>query len=792
MNETQQKATYYFQSYTDYFWQWEIDHMFNSNVIENVQDYQGGINCISIPDGITIAYKEQLQELLNALSETGFPPFGTLILTFLATNSGEVDIAIDEIFKEKLKKHIHIHDGKHIKFTNARKFLKTLISLPATYKSGKNKIELFMFLFKDGNHNLPKKHSDTMLTCLKNKAFELNECSRKIAIPVTTLSKDINALALLHEQYPTVNDLLKAWGKIIPIEIDPDDAEVASISQDPELIQQLIEDPKTFFMGNLIKQIWSGIQLPMHYVHPGEMPLGGISDITNKGNFDNLLISEYANDDLVFLHRIANKEALFIRRETTPEEDLRTRVFLIDTTIKNWGTPKILSFATAFALIHHPKNEMNFQTYAIGKTYQSLVFNEKEHIIKGLQLTSPFIDASSAMLKFISECEEENVEITLFTSPKTLQHQTVQRDFNLHHDKFGGIITADTSGNIDVYKLKNGAKRLVKHIQLPLEELWAKPPSTGSKQTQNTRKSEPIIEYPLLYGYPNGYLTHFFDVEDGYVLQKRGLLYKTNGAERGFELIKNDVRFVRGIKKPMVATFYEDELIILTWNSLKEIVIKGELETITFAGYFNDQYLAALKNLLFHEGELYLITKKHYSGEAVYLKINILHEFSEEITTPSTELQEAYDSCLSNYFGYFPGSVFTKVRTITITKKLEFIFNNLHKLKFEDDYISFELDRSQEALAAVSEFVTKTEFMFSNRSKITIDKKGILVFSSPNPALETFYIASYIDVSLGMATATEFAGNDYFMPKDSNLNIISIKDFKRKYIDPFIVNIVTT
>lgn len=792
MNEAQQKASYYFQSYTDYFWQWEIDHMFDNNVVQNANDYSGNINCVNIPDGMTIAYKEQLQEVLEALSETGFPPFGAFILTFLATNSGEVRIAIDELFQKILKKYANDSSTMHIDFIGAKSFIETIISLPATHKKGKNRIELFLFLFKDTTHNYLKKYSEAFLTCIKNKAFELNESSRKVEISMSALSKDFNILALLNKRYPSVDALLIAWGKIMTVEIDPEDTEVTSINDDPNFIQELIEDPKTFLMGSLIKQIWSGIQLPMHYAHPGQMPLGGISDITNKGNFDNLLISEFANDDLTFLHRIANKEALFIRRETTPEEDLRTRIFLIDTTIKNWGTPKIIAFATVFALIHHPKNEMYFQPYALGETYTNLRLHDKENIIEGLQLTSPLIDASSAIQQFIKECTDEHIEITLFTSPKTLQHADIQKIFNQHHDKFGGIITADTTGNIEVYKLKNGAKRLVKHIQLPLEKLWTKPSSNTNKSEQAISKMAPIIEYPLLYGYPNGYLTHFFGVTDGYVLHKRGFLYKMDSPSRGFKLVRNNLHFVNNIKKPLVAAFVHGELIVLTWNPLNEIVIKTEKETYTFTQYVSDQSLAAIKNLLVHNGELYFITKKYYSADPVYLKIDIQHKFIDVITTPSNELKEDYDTCLGNYFGYFTGSVFSKIRSVAITKNLEFIFNNLHKLRIEEEYLLFELDRNQHVFTAVAEYVDRTEFKFANESKVTIDKKGILTFSSPNSSVETFYLASYIEFTIALATEKEFAGNNYFLPKDSNLKEISVKDFKRKHIDPFIVNILNS
>ncbi|MBC8756900.1 hypothetical protein H2O64_19660 [Kordia sp. YSTF-M3] len=800
MSETSTKATYYFQSYQDYFWQWEIDYMFSVDVVESAEIHQGGINCISIPDGMTIAYKEQLEEVLKAISNNDLPPFGALILAFLATNSGEVGFTIDEIFTKIKKTFDDELTFKHVYFEDAQRFLKNLISLPLAYKKGKNRIDLFTFLFQDANHGLSSKYAAEVLACIKNDEFELNASSIKVEITMSALSKDFNSLALLHERYPTVDALINAWGKIVEVAIDPEDSERESFSNNPDLIQELIEEPKTFFMGSLIKRLWSGINLPMHYVHPGEMPLGGISDVTNKGNFDNLLISEFANDDLIFLHRIANKEALFIRRETTPEEDLRTRIFLIDTTIKNWGTPKILSFATAFSLIHHPKNEMNFQAYALlGSLYGSLDFDSKVSIIEGLQTTSPALDASKAITQFIEDCEKENVEITLFTSPKTLEHQSMSKVFNKYHDKFGGVITADINGNIDVYKMKSGAKRLVKHIQLPLDELWANPPSRRRKKNHQPRKKtqgKEVVNYPVLYGFPARNVVNFSDENYAYTLQKNGDLFRTNDRSRGFEMIERGMSFVTGIKLPMRAILFEDELMVLYWNALNYMIFKTQTVTYIFKEDLSQYEKVALKQLIVFEEEIYLVTKKHYNAEAVYTRFDVYDKTYEELTEPSALLKIQYENYLTQRIGYFEGSIFSKINHIIITQDLKIIFNSKHLLSFDDDWINFELIR-------VKELDLKDELTiyfhnrnlvadFENGCKIKIDKNGVIIFESTIPSIPTFYLSSYIGIGLAMATEDEFTGYGYFMPENSDAIEITVPEFKKKYVEPFLINILNS
>ncbi|WP_157547137.1 hypothetical protein [Kordia zhangzhouensis] len=798
MNNAQSIASRYFQSYQDYFWQWEIDYMFYGSVINVVQDYQGGINCISIPDGMTIAYKEQIEQVLKIITPNGIPPFGSLILAFLATNPGEVRFAINQIFNENLQEILvnrSEFSTETINLEDARKFLDILIMLPESYKKGKRRMDLFAFLFENKNYTLSSKHADEVLTLIKNKEFELNECGEKRQLTITAFSKDINALAYLYFLYPTKEALLKAWLKIETVPVELEDTEIHNFSDNPDLLQQLLEDPKTFFMGSLVKRIWSGIQLPMHYVHPGEMPLGGISDITNKGTFDNILLSEFANDDLIFLHRIANKEALFVRRETTPEEDLRTRIFLIDTTIKNWGTPKILSFATAFSLIHHPKNEMNFLSFVLGEKYKNIHFDTKENIIENLQLTSASLDAANALSLFLNECEEENIEITFFTTPKTLEHAAIRSIFNKHNASFGSIITADAGGNIKVYTLKNGSKRLAKHIVLPLEELWAKPPrkrraAVNPEKKQNTN----IVNYPVLYGYPVRSIINFTDEYFSYVLQKNGDLFKTYTRQKGFEMIQKEMRFVTGIQQQKLATLFEGELLILYWSADHEMIFKTASYTIKYKGDHREFQKNYLKHLMVLEGELYLVTKQYYNDDPVYTRFHI-HELTyEKIVQPKLSLLRCYRNHLSNYVSYAEGSVFSKIRTITITNELELIFNEKHKLNISGNSIQLQLLREKldNKNVGLTTYVYKRELMihFEDGSTIEIDKNGVLIFKSSNDVIPIFYLSSYIGIQLALATTKEFAGDMYFYPEKSKAHKISAESFERKYLIPFLKHIL--
>ncbi|MBK7038652.1 MAG: hypothetical protein IPH42_20570 [Bacteroidetes bacterium] len=59
-----------------------------------------------------------------------------------------------------------------------------------------------------------------------------------------------------------------------------------------DFVEELMDNSQTFQIGALIKPIWAGFNVPIFNAHPSEQPLGGVSDLSNKGDFDKLLVSE--------------------------------------------------------------------------------------------------------------------------------------------------------------------------------------------------------------------------------------------------------------------------------------------------------------------------------------------------------------------------------------------------------------------------------------------------------------------------------------------------------------------
>ncbi len=251
-------------------------------------------------------------EILKELLPQGWPPFGALLMAVYAMQEGYTD------FAGPLRHTAKIYSIGNFEFNAERaiEFLEKIKSLPKVYKQKQNKIVLLQTLFKDIHNGVSSANAESYLRIYYKRTHELSVCAEKQPAKQSVLSRDLKALDL-NDRFPTAQSIIDAMkGLIEEPELDDEVVEEeATADTDKDFIRELIEEPKTFQVGSLIKRIWSGLKIPMRHLSPGEQPIGGISDMTNKGDFHRMLLSEFANEDEVFINRVANNEALYIQRE---------------------------------------------------------------------------------------------------------------------------------------------------------------------------------------------------------------------------------------------------------------------------------------------------------------------------------------------------------------------------------------------------------------------------------------------------------------------------------------------
>lgn len=116
-----------------------------------------------------------------------------------------------------------------------------------------------------------------------------------------------------------------------------------------ELVKQLSSNNDELgSVARMAQSVSATLSLPRLPSDPDVLPIGGVSDVTNRGQPDRLLMSELALDCDLLIARIANGQALYLRREQPPQPEPKHRCLIVETGVRTWGQMRL--YAAAFVL----------------------------------------------------------------------------------------------------------------------------------------------------------------------------------------------------------------------------------------------------------------------------------------------------------------------------------------------------------------------------------------------------------------------------------------------------------
>lgn len=753
----------YLQAYDNYFWQWED----NGEVI-------------AIPGHNTIAYRQLITETIGLLAMQGLPPFGALLAVMAATNS-EGQTAVDAIYllvKNKVK------EEEMTRLDNAIGFLNMLTELPVKYKEGNNRKLMLQAIFQGAHHRLSPDESAIVHAAMQSDAA--GQFSKTIAINSSGTYNDLRCLDNLSIKFPTTGKVLEAMAAlpVLP-ELLPAETEEQPINDDrPDLITQLINNSITFNVGVLIKRIWAGLDIPVHSILPSEQPLGGVSDISNKGSFDKLLITEFANDDVVFMSRLANNEALYLQRETPPANNKLQRVILIDVSLKTWGTSKAIAFAIMLAVARHPKTDIECRAFAVGQSYRLIQTSSIDDIISSLQVLEPALHAANGLNAFFKDFPSgKNREVIVITEPTTLQHIAMQKLQADHHKLISYWVYADSQGNIDLYKKNQAGRKHMQHLQLPLKELWKKQLAVMTKRTETG--------FPLLFAVKIK-SNRLLVLDDGtiFLVTNSKAVFKAFNtmAERpdskGWELIRENVPITGDGEIAIGKMTNRDHILLCHNRHMKQVtlmnIISGEKKSIIY-----DYWDPLFPKFVFHEDRFY------NGNKARFFSIDeegSVREAAQDVSAFFTLAERSQYKMKSPTER--PLEVFKNVRKVFINQIGNLVLN-VHELHMNEGH-HIKLSKSGFLTKSVeARYDGEGAFVFADGSRVEMHPLGMIMLTSSDADIPTIYIPSVLDKSLGAATKNCFTGNTYYYKQDTAGNeIISPAIFYTKFIEAFISKVI--
>jgi hypothetical protein len=330
----------YFAPSADAFWSWDDD---GQTVVWH--DGETGWQ-----DGTTLAFRPEVLAMLRQLAPRGWPPLDAVVLLLAAcrdtwavfpewTQGGPLpDWARQpalQAIRDRVSEVLHGLDTVHG-------------LSPALRQSVEAKALLAAIIFESSRPYVPPAEAAEMLVWFET-GLTAEEMARYPHGSIDRARSTVFSLlrGLVGLDATALERLLRTG---LEQTITPAPIEVPPPAPVPDLLTALEDDPELAPIARLARRLRAVVHLPRGVSQRDELALGGVSDITNRGPLDRLLISELAHDDLTLATRVAMNQALYVRREAPPNNPIRRRHVLLDAGVRLWGLPRVFAAAVGLAL----------------------------------------------------------------------------------------------------------------------------------------------------------------------------------------------------------------------------------------------------------------------------------------------------------------------------------------------------------------------------------------------------------------------------------------------------------
>ncbi len=476
----------YFKFSQQYFWQWA----------------EGG-EVVEWRNGDTICYRDDLANILAATAESGLPPIGTILLLLVACQDKSLS-AYEKLLIETIQQLPQPTTWRETMegfASQAIEFMELIQALPVALRSGNNRIHLLNALIAKIPNKIPAAKAKEMSFALDSGEWDGFFVKRSGKIDWKTLKVDLENLRNLFGVFTTKEELallLRTGLEQLPSPVDIEE-ELPAI----DILTQLAGDPKTQGLARLTKHLLAALRIPMKTVGASDMPLGGVSDITNRGDFDRLLLSELAQDEDMLSVRLVNNEALYLRREEPPDQRIQQRIILIDQTIKMWGVPRVFAMSAALALGEQNREKVQVESYGLGgRGTEVLNLNTREGVIKALEGLDVHLHAGKALHEFVQEnSTKENPELILITEESAFFQADFQGVIQSCKGQLHFVILVNRFGELTFFQYINGSRKLLRKSTFNLEELLFSPskkPLLDQEKSARLPMALRMERFPLL------------------------------------------------------------------------------------------------------------------------------------------------------------------------------------------------------------------------------------------------------------------------------------------------------
>ncbi|MDB5343288.1 MAG: hypothetical protein JWP89_1665 [Schlesneria sp.] len=393
--------------------------------------------------GATVAFREEVGAVLERLLVRGLPPFDSVLVLLAATRhywpedsvAWRNQLQVIDLAAQQIQRQMpHLVAGKQTVFEVLDRIHKLPIDLIQSVDAKAALAEIVFEAIPPTLTGNAARYACEILThgLVREQnviPFLPNLRGGRVQ---TTLSMTSELLSLKHGLSQVTEQSLRLRLKTgldeLPLPADTIvPAEPAAVRA---LLQTLALDEDLSGLSRVARSLSAVLLLPRPITASDELPLGGVSDISNRGTLDRLLLSELAHEDLMLATRVALNEALYLRRETPPGPPPQRRYVLIDSGIRMWGVPRVFAAATVLSLAATAPAGGSLVAYrATGTGIELNDLSSRDGLVRHLEMLEPDLHPGASLAEFFQKIAEEDLpaEIIIVTSDTTASDAEFQR-----------------------------------------------------------------------------------------------------------------------------------------------------------------------------------------------------------------------------------------------------------------------------------------------------------------------------------------------------------------------------
>lgn len=444
--------------------------------------WSDGGRVIAWSDESTIAFRHEVDRAIARLAPRGLPDFPALVLVLAAARPGWLDPAeravgdLEETFESV---HLFTEGFARIWVSDLRAELRRIAAAAPTLPAHPDaKAVLAEAIFEDWPGRGTPEDGAAIAQAVE-AGFVIDPTQ------TATISQDTFVVFL--EEARRVRERLEG---LPPGAIDlrlrtgldalPKAAQIhppASVGV-RALLTQLLDDRELSGLARLAQNLMAAVHVPRTLAEPEELPLGGYSDISNRGPLDRLLASELAHDDMTLAARVALNEALYLRREAPPRTSAGKRLLLLDAGIRMWGTPRVFAAAVALALAATADKRRNVEAYrADGDRIARVELGQREGLVAHLEALEAAPHPGAAVAAFVAAVRAAGgaSDAVLVTHEDVLADAEFRSALGEMGDEMLYVATVGRTGAYRLYAAGGRGRRLVQEASLSLDTLFDSP-----------------------------------------------------------------------------------------------------------------------------------------------------------------------------------------------------------------------------------------------------------------------------------------------------------------------------